>query len=157
MVNGRSKNYSNKAIVTNPLQRSHCKEVTKNLRCFLSSTHPYLHLMYIQIIQFLFGEFLTNTGNKYNNNYFFRPEPVTLLSVIVPTSQAPRYLEASFLCIDQKAVIIASNYVNTQYPIDYILPLSTLQSNEHMPCNLLRNRLPIQSLKHGHLNHLSEV
>ena len=47
--------------------------------------------MSIQIIYFLFGEFLTNTGNKYNN--FFLPEPEILLLVIVPTSQARRHLD----------------------------------------------------------------
>ena len=73
----------------------------------------------------------------------------------LPSSAGLRLREI-FLGTDQKAVVIVSNYVNTQYPIDYIFPLATLQSNAHMSYSLLRNRLSIQGLKHGHLSHLSE-
>ena len=57
---------------------------------------------------------------------------------------------------DKKAVSIVSNYVNAQYSSVYILPLSKLQSNEKMSYSLLRNKLSIQSLKCGHLNHMRE-
>ena len=49
--------------------------------------------MSIQIIYFLFGEFLANTGNKHNNNFFFWSEQEISLLVIVPTSQALRDLD----------------------------------------------------------------
>ena len=64
---------------------------------------------------------------------------------------------ATFPGTDQKAVIIVSNYVNTQYPSDYILPLTTLKPNKNMSFNLFRNRLSIHGLKHGHLNHQSKI
>ena len=103
-------------------------------------------------------EFLTNTGNKYNNNFFFFIWTGNIAlgyRTDLPSSAVLRHW-AIFPVTDQKAVIIVSNYVNTQYPSDYILPLSRLQSNEHMSYNLLRNSLSIQGLKHGHLNHFSE-
>ena len=40
-------------------------------RFFLTSTLPYLYFLRIQTIQFLFGEFLTHSSNKYNGNCFF--------------------------------------------------------------------------------------
>ena len=66
----KCKRENQKLLQKKPLQLGHCNETTEK-RLSLSSTPPYLYLVRIQTIQFLFGKFLTYPDNKYINNCFF--------------------------------------------------------------------------------------
>ena len=59
--------HCNRAITTKQLQRSRYK---KWRRFFLHSNLPYLYLVRIQTICFLFAKFLTYPRNKHNNKCF---------------------------------------------------------------------------------------